>query len=236
MNCVVKKHELDRLLEVTYAVAKDEARPVLMGIGVGNSKFAAVDGVRISVRKSVIIEGIQEMIMPMSIVRAYKGLKLSGDTDIEIIDDGEYVGFLIGDLLIQDKCIPGNFIKYESIIPKEYDIRITLKNENLVRELKTFNKTKFVGLIVKKETLTIRGLINGEEHNLGINLLSCEGLDREEFTISVNPKLLIEAIKNYKYSIQFEFTSPVSPIVISNGSDGGDLDLLLPVRMVNKNV
>ncbi|HAK41688.1 MAG TPA: hypothetical protein DCM59_01815 [Clostridium sp.] len=234
MKCVVKKHELDRLLEVTYAVGKDETRPTLLGVCIRKNKFAAVDGKRISIRKSTSIEGIQEILMPMSVIRAYKGLKLSGNTDIEIIDDGEYVGFLIEDLLIQDKYLTGNFIDYESLIPKKFDTRIAMKGENLLKGLKTFNKTKMIDLIVTEETLTIRALINDEEHNLGINLLSCEGLRREEFTIRVNPKLLIEATKNYKYITQFEFTSPLNPMVISDGSYSGNLDMLLPIRVVNK--
>lgn len=239
MNCIVSKSEMDRLLECTYAAAKDETRPVLMDIGIKNKTFAAISDYQVSLRSSEKLDNVPDIVLPMSVIKAYKTAKMPGNTDIEIITDIEgKVGLRVGEMTIIDKPVYGEFMDYKSLIPKDFSVQIKVEAQQLCKMLEIFKKELMVKLIVFDGSVQLSNTGTGEIIKKAVKNFETKGIGKEEFIIYFSPKLLLESLKAYKHFAYLQFTKAVSPVVIlSDPEDRGNLDMVLPMRVtkVNKN-
>ncbi|MDU1348289.1 hypothetical protein [uncultured Clostridium sp.] len=213
--------ELKHLLNCSYAMSKDEIRPILNGICINKNEFIALDGYRLALRKGDF-EIKEPVIVTADLIKVIKKVKY--ECDVKIYYNDNYVKFKFGDLEIVGYRQQGNYINYNSIIPEDYNTKVTLKIKPILDILKDYKKNKFkvVDLDFQNDKLIIKANndIATIEESIDIEL---QGKPLE---ISFNPDYLIDAFKNYD-NATLELINCVSPIVIK---ENNKLDLVLPVR------
>lgn len=216
----ISKVKFDKLIEVEYAACKTDERPILMGIYFYQNEAAALDGFRVAIRtEDVDIPGI---LIPVKLIKLYKKIK-SKVSDITILETVNEVGLRIDNLIIITKKIPGDYIKYKDLIPKEFDRSVELDNKKFLSLLKSYKKVDYVKLNFSKDRLTI---IASNETLTIEDQLECK-FTGDEIEIAFNIKYLMETLKQYKNPI-IRFNSNVQPLVIT---EEGKKDLILPVRL-----
>lgn len=213
--------ELKHLLNCSYAMSKDEIRPILNGICINKNEFIALDGYRLALRKGDF-EIKEPVIVTADLIKVIKKVKY--ECDVKIYYNDNYVKFKFGDLEIVGYRQQGNYINYNSIIPEDYNTKVTLKIKPILDILKDYKKNKFkvVDLDFQNDKLIIKANndIATIEESIDIEL---QGKPLE---ISFNPDYLIDAFKNYD-NATLELINCVSPIVIK---ENNKLDLALSVR------
>lgn len=213
------------LIEVEYALAKDETRPTLTAVCISGNEFVALDGFRIAIRKSNEIN-VEETLLPGKLIKAYKKIK-SKVNEVTILETENRVGLKVGNVVIVVNKLLGDYIKYKSVIPTEFSRQADVNSKELLSLLKSYKKVEYVILnftekelkvTAKNETLTIE------------DKLDCK-FKGENLEIAFNHKYLMETIKYYE-NLTMKFTYSVGPMIITD--DESKLDVLLPVR-INKN-
>ncbi|APC82971.1 DNA polymerase III subunit beta [Clostridium botulinum] len=213
--------ELKHLLSCSYAMAKDEIRLILNGLCINNSEFIALDGYRLALRKGNF-QTKEPVIVPADLIKVIKKVKY--ERDVKIYYNDNYVKFKFGDLEVIGNRQIGDYINYKSIIPEDYNTKVTLETKSILDILKDYKKNKFniADLDFQKNKLIIKA--NNEvatvEESITIELQG------EPLEISFNADYLIDAFKNYD-NATLELTYCVNPMVIK---ENNKLDLVLPVR------
>ncbi|OSA84087.1 hypothetical protein B2H84_03090 [Clostridium botulinum] len=213
--------ELKYLLNCSYAMAKDEIRPILNGVCINNNEFIALDGYRLALRKGNF-ETKEPVIVAADLIKVINKVKY--ECNVKIYYNYNYVKFKFGDLEIIGYRQQGNYINYNSIIPEDYNTKVTLKIKPILDILKDYKKNKFilVDLDFQKDKLIIKANNEVATVEESINI----GLQGIPLQISFNPDYLMDSFKNYN-NATLELINCVSPMVIK---ENNKLDLVLPVR------
>lgn len=287
--------ELRRMLKVKYSWAQDEIRPVLAGVCFNCGEACALDGYRLSLRKSdfntdrpysfVVNRNSIEILD--SVLNNYEGY-------VFVSKAGEFARFQIGNIEIIGRIVPGEFINYKNIISYDHRYIAKFNIPELRREMdfikgidtdvlrlefnesklnfrtnqvvKTFDKEAsdnataearnkahydymeklksweskkaiadkkkkpFNAKVPEEKTVKPQTVYSNRTVAEITGSVGCDFNSKDVFKIHVNPKYIIEAIANYEDFVEFQMTTCVSPIIITQ--DGKDLELVLPVRMV----
>jgi len=220
----INREIFNDLIEVEYALAKDETRPTLTAVCISGNEFVALDGFRIAIRKSNEIN-IEETLLPGKLIKTYKKIK-GKVNEVTILEAEKNVALKIGNVVIVVTKLLGDYIKYKSVIPTEFSRKAEINSKELLSLLKSYKKVEYVILnftekelkiTAKNETLTIE------------DKLDCK-FKGENLEIAFNHKYLMETIKHYE-NLTMKFNSNTDPVVITNEYK---TDLVLPVR-INKN-
>jgi len=154
------ERELHKMLEVKYAVAQDETRPILTGICFNKYETCALDGYRISVRRGDY-DSEAKFVLNKNTVNILDSL-LNPEVNnecIEVYGDEklENIRFSMGDIELIGKTMPGEFINYKSIIPEEHNVISSLDAKDLKEELDFLSgfKTNLLKLNFKEDKLTL---------------------------------------------------------------------------------
>ncbi len=126
------------LSQVMIAASSDTTRPALTGVYFntfeGSLYLAATDGYRLAERK--FIEKVNSDVMAIVPAASLQEVlrSLSDDvTEIELWFDEAQVRFRLGEIEITSKLIDGSFPDYRQLIPKQTEINLGLKRDELVR-------------------------------------------------------------------------------------------------------
>lgn len=214
--------ELKHLLNCSYAMSKDEIRPILNGICINKNEFIALDGYRLALRKGNI-EVKEQVIVSADLIKVIKKVKY--ECDVKIYYNDNYVKFKFGDLEIVGYRQQGEYINYNSIIPDYWNTKVELETKPILNILKDYKKNKFdiVKLNFQNDELVVKA--NNETASIEDKL--CINLQGKPLEITFNINYLIDAFKNYE-TATLELTSFVSPMIVK---ENNKLDLLLPVRL-----
>lgn len=224
-----------------FATAQDETRPILTGIlfEVKNNKLnlVALDGYRVALRSEYISsnENIHAVIPGKTLNEVSKILG-DDDTKVNITFTPNHILFSLGNTRIISRLLEGEFIKYESIIPKEYKLKVEVDRSEI---LNAIDRASLVG----REGNTNLVKLKIEGNNLIITSNSQLGQSREEvpillegenLKIGFNSKYLIDVFKIMdEETIIMELSSSISPCVIKNKENKNCSYLLLPVRILD---
>ncbi|MCW6124217.1 hypothetical protein [Clostridium sporogenes] len=214
--------ELKHLLNCSYAMAKDEVRPVLNGICINKSEFIALDGYRLALRKGNF-KTKEPIIVAADLIKVIKKVKYDGN--VNIYYNNNYVKFQFRDLEIIGYRQQGEYINYNSIIPEDYNTKAALKTKPILDILKDYKKNKFD--IVKLDFQNDELVVKANNETTTIEDKVCINLQGQPLEIAFNIDYLIDAFKNYE-TATLELTARVNPMVIK---DNNKLDLVLPVRI-----
>ena len=293
----VSQKELLRMLEVTYAVAQDDTRPILAGIVFDKNNTCALDGFRMSVRYSNEYNNESSFVVNAESIEILKSILKPIDNHIvSVYYDKDIAKFEVNNVIIIAKCLQGEFIKYSSIIPDEYRSISIVNSEEFMEEIefiKSADGRIHIKLVFTGDEIIIKGNQCKKQYSEKLSLKDQEvrqkeldaeykekyrtwvekgkkfkqpiqkeakfkkfydlipisdvtskikainNLDKYDiyneektYEIGVNPNYLIDALKQYNFSVELQMTSSVSPIIITNSIDKG-LELVLPVRLAS---
>jgi DNA polymerase-3 subunit beta len=223
-----------------FAIAQEESRPILTGVLVeikdGRINLVALDGYRLALKSEAIDSdgSIKAVIPGKTLNEVVKILEDEGVVNITFTSN--HILINLGDTKIISRLLEGEFIKYTSIIPEEYSLKITVERNKIL------NCIERASLVAKEgNTNLIKFDINDEFMVLTSN--SQLGNVREELNIilqgeplqiAFNAKYMIDLLKIMdEEEIYMEFSSSVSPCVVKNKQDDNCTYLVLPVRLLN---
>lgn len=224
--------ELHRMIEVKYAAAQDEVRPMLNGVYFNQNETCALDGFRLSIRKGSYSSDKSFVVNKKTIEVLDSILDTKLDREVVVTVSANLVTFnLPGEVELVGRLLEGTPIKYEQILPREFNVISKIDVKALKDEINFIGsskpkivKMKFTEELLELNTLSSLGGLTG--------ILKCSTIFNNsdgEFAIAFNPKYIREALKNYKEDIEFRFNGCASPLIITK--DGKNLEMILPVRM-----
>jgi DNA polymerase-3 subunit beta len=223
-----------------FAIAQEESRPILTGVLVeikdGKINLVALDGYRLALKSESIDSdnSIKAVIPGKTLSEVVKILEDEGEVNITFTSN--HILINLGETKIISRLLEGEFIKYTSIIPEEYSLKITVERNKIL------NCIERASLVAKEgNTNLIKFDINDEYMVLTSN--SQLGNVREELNIilqgepleiAFNAKYMIDLLKIMdEEEIYMEFSSSVSPCLVKNKQNDNCTYLVLPVRLLN---
>ena len=234
----VKCGMLREMIEKTiYAVSQDDKKPAHTGelfvIEPGSLTIVALDGYRLAIiQRAVECTRDIRIIIPAKTLQELLKIMGGADDDVKIDANRRYVVFTSNGYTIMSRLIEGDFLNYESVIPKD-------KKTRVVVDCKTFIDT------IERASLLITERL---KNPLRINFVRCQtplGKVVDEFSpvemtgdpveIGFNNRYLLDALRYSKCErMVLEINGPLSPVKLLP-EDGKDfIYLVLPVRFKNE--
>jgi len=223
-----------------FAVAQDETRPILTGIlfEIKDKKLnlVALDGYRLALKnENVDNDNTVSAVIPSKTLSEVSKILVEDDKIVNITFTTNHILFSLEKTKIISRLLEGEYIKYNSIIPEEYNLKIIAKRTSLLECIERAS-------LVAKEGNTNLIKFDIEEDNLVITSNSQLGKVREELNIilqgqplqiAFNSKYLIDVLKTMEEDeIVMQLTSSVSPCILKNKNNDNCTYLILPVRLL----
>lgn len=224
-----------------FAVAQDETRPILTGILFetedSNLNLVALDGYRLALKSvNTACENNISKVIPGKTLTEVSKILSDSDNEINLAFSDNHILFSIGNTKIVSILLAGEFIKYRSIIPDEYNLRVTVKRGELLESIERASliakdsNTNLIKLEINEENMVITSNSQLGKVREEINII----LQGEPLQIAFNSKYLIDVLKNAETEeVVMEFSSSVSPCIIKNKDNDSSIYLVLPVRLLN---
>lgn len=227
------------LSQVMIAASNDATRPALTGVYFntfeGGLYLAATDGYRLAERK--FIEKVSSEVMAIVPAASLQEvLRSLGDdvTEIELLFDETQVRFRLGEIEITSKLIDGSFPDYRQLIPKESEINLELKKDELTRV------TKLAALFAREVGGSIVCLANKDDGNFSIASVANElGENSSKIAtevdnsgkITLNSRFLLDALNvTNGEKIEFKFSNNLNPIVIRAAKNQDYIHIIMPLK------
>lgn len=239
----MKEKDLKSLIiKSIYAVATEDVRPILKGVKLEITKekvtAVALDGYRLAVVKKPVVSTSAEFSCVVPARSLNEIAKLLGDEDKPIrVNVGR--NFLMVDIdntKMTTRLLEGDFINYSQIIPTDFNTNVVLNKEQLLDALERAsllsrvdrnNLVKF-DISDKVMVLSSKSDIGDIKENITISLRG------NDLSIAFNARYFTEALRvTSDEFLKLNFTSSVSPCIITSNDTDEFLYLILPVRIMN---
>lgn len=231
----VTEKELYRLLEVNYAVSKEDIRPVLTGINIKDNKFAALDGYRLSIRQSDQFNSDLNVTMSSeqwTVLLKLINKKSDGKICVYTNEKNAYLKFEINNTLFESRLLNQEYIRYESIVPDVNDAgtKIEITDSEILDKLQLVSKLQAdKNVIVKLNISDNIELKASDIHNTITD--SIDGTkEGSNLQIAFNVKYLLEYFKHCINKVNMYLYNSISPALFTQ--DNKNIDIILPVRLV----
>lgn len=239
-------HDLlkNMISQTLFSVAQNDQNPILTGslFDIKDSilHIVSVDGVRLALRKEKInvLEDFQFVVPGKSlgeIVKLLSRLVLEEeDEKVKISVSNKHISFSINGYIVISRLLEGNFLDYETAIPKETQTTITIDTKTF---LDSINRASII--ISEKAKSPIRCTFANNniklfcETSIGkVNDSIAVKIDGPEVKIGFNNRFMADALKASECDqLKLEINGPISPIKIMPIDDDSFLFLVLPVRL-----
>lgn len=223
---------MERYNSISYAISKDDLKPILKGINFKENKMVALDGYRLAVSTDTEDNGLSfenEFTINNNTFSILKQFK-KGECDIISFKDITAFNLLSEDFILLGRNLEGQYFKWETAIPCsfssefEFEKKNMLENLKYLKEIKT-NKTMNMFAIKTNTLVSPYGSVDIE----GLNISETSGYDLTYFT---------DAIKNLEGDrIEMLHSGALKPIAFKNVEENkynSQLMLLMPVRLKDK--
>lgn len=224
-----------------FATAQDETRPILTGILFEIKdkmlNLVALDGYRLALRsENLDTDNIISSVIPGKTLNEVSKILEENDENVNITFTPNHILFSIRETKIISRLLEGDFIKYNSIIPEEYNLKIIAKRTVLLNSIERASlmakdgNTNLIKLDIEDEAMIITsnsqlGMVREE-----LSII----LQGEPLKIAFNSKYLIDVLKIMdEDEIVMELSSSVSPCILKNKDINNCTYLVLPVRLLN---
>ena len=225
-----------------YAVATEDVRPILKGVKLEITKSqitaVALDGYRLAVVKKPVLNTTAEFscIVPARSLKEISQLLDDTDNPTEVFIGRNYLMVDIDNTRITTRLLEGDFINYTQIIPTDFSTNVILNKDQLLDALERAsllsrvdrnNLVKF-DIGEKVMVLSSKSDIGDIKENITISLTG------KDLSIAFNARYFTEALKNISDEfLKLQFTSAVSPCIITSNDTDEFLYLILPVRIMS---
>ena len=239
---VTERNIKELIGRVLFAVATDDARPILKGVFVeakgGTLSAVATDGYRLAMAKKPLVsqcELLSATVPSRSLNELSKLLSDSDDVVKVYIEKNNMMVQLPNTTLIARLLTNGQYINYNNLVPKDFMTTLIVNKENFEKSLNTAS-------IMSKSDKNNLVVLDVEEYSMKISSTSEYGTAKEEVTVSLsgrdlrcsyNAKFINDCLKVLDCeAIKMEFALHNSCVITVNNSDEV-LYFILPVKTVN---
>lgn len=240
--CSISQKTLKNMIKGTiFATAQDETRPILTGVlfELKNNKLnlVALDGFRVAFKsEDVECSDNKEAVIPGKTLNEVSKILEDSDEEVKITFTQNHILFNCGNTKIVSRLLEGEFIKYTSIIPQEYKLKVSVKKDEILGCIERASlmakdgNTNLVKLDIKDDVIVVTSNSQLGKAREEVSIL----LQGESLKIAFNSKYLIDIFKNIEEEeIIMELSSAVAPCVVKNKEKDNCTYLLLPVRVLN---
>ena len=239
---LIKEDKLRTMITATvFSAAIEESRPVLTGalldIKQNEVKIVCLDGYRLALAKEILGDnyGDTSIIIPAKTLVEVQKL-LAGNKTIKVYINDSHVQFVTNETKIISRLIEGEFIRYENIIPKEWDTQIKVDVDELSKSLDRIstianeegNNTVKMSIYESKLSMSTETSLGNIHEELDI------GINGKNLDITFNIRYIIDVLKHLDPEVEmlyFSFTQSTNPCVITPVDKDDFIYLVLPIRM-----
>ena len=236
----IKAKEFKNIVEkVSIACSTDDSRPILKGclfeIEDNQLTCVALDGFRMSViKKQVVSSGNFKAIIPSRTLLEITRLIDKEDANLNINIQNNSLSLEIENTKIFSRLIEGEFVKYNHIIPNNFENVVTVNKNVLQNSIERASivarndRYNVIKLDVKENIMTVsaKSEVGNVNENVNINLKG------KDIPIAFNGKYLMDYLKICDSEfININLNSPIDPCILTSVVEDGYLYLVLPVRI-----
>ena len=224
-----------------FAASTEETRYFLNGVYLyltsEKSEVVATDGRRLAVATSEALMPAPEepvgVILPLKAVREFMRT-FEESTEVKICLLENQIVFSDDESTLASRLVDGEYPKYEQIIPKDHDNRITVNVENLL------SATRRVALLANPKTFSIRFdiqtnqiAVSAKAPDLGeayetVTVNSGDG----SLEVAFDARFLIDALSHIgTEEVLIEFKDALSAAVLKPVGEDNHLCLIMPMRL-----
>ncbi len=235
----------DMIRKTSFAASIEESKGVIVGVLIeienGQLSMVALDGFRMAVTRTRMDndQKLKIIIAARILNEINKIITESEETGfIDLMLDEKKAVFSMDDTLIVARLLEGDFIKYQEILPKDYQSRIIVNKEEFLESIERASlfardgRNNLVKLSLFRDKIIITS--RSEEGNVKEEVfMKKEG---DDLDIGFNAKYILDALKAISdEEISLDFNSSISPCLIRQ-TDGNEYEyLILPVRISGNN-
>ena len=237
----ISKMLLSKMIrETIFAVAVDEARPILTGalmeVEDNQVTMVCLDGYRLGLRKGKLDTPHEnrKVIIPGKSLQEVGKIMDEDDQKISITVSDRHVLFDMGYTRIVSRVLEGEYINYKQIIPEDYKTRVKVDTKILADSIDRASliaregKNNLIKLSLQDQKMVITSNSESGQVYEEIPIIQ-EGKDLE---IAFNARYFMDMLKVLEdQEICLDFTTSVSPCVIRPIKGYDYTYLLLPVRI-----
>jgi len=246
------KVSADALIEglkgALFATSSDETKQVLTGVHLTADdetlEFAATDGHRLSVVKTVDETGAPASTVAMNVTIPGKALRelerilqiYPSNEPVSFQLDSTQVVFDLGLQRITTRLLEGQYPNYRQLIPKQFERQLTLDRKQFVSSLERIavmadQRNNIVKLSVVNETQSLALSVEAQEVGSGLETLPAQ-ITGEDLDIAFNVRYLLEGLKALPSSeIQIQCNTATSPSVLTPLGGTKMTYLVMPVQI-----
>lgn len=228
-----------------FAVSVEENRPIFTGclFEITNNKIniVAVDGFRLSFKSNYLQKSCNDFsaVIPGKTLNEVNKIISDSFEKIKVSISKNQALFEMDNCKIVTRLLEGEFLKYENVIPKNWDTRIRVNKKDLQE---CFERVSLISMssIEKERKYPVKFSIE-----IGKAVISCTnqaGDAKEEILISTqgknieagfNPKYFLDALKVIDdEEVLIDFGTSISPCLIRPvDEDGSYIYMILPIKI-----
>ena len=228
-----------------FAVSMEENRPIFTGclfeISDNKINVVAVDGFRLSFKSNFLEKNVNNFsaVIPGKTLNEVNKIIFDSFDKIKLSVSRNQALFEMENCKIVTRLLDGEFLKYENVIPKNWETRIRVNRKDLQE---CFERVSLISMssIEKERKYPVKVSVE-----IGKIIISCTnqvGDAKEEIIVTTegknieagfNPKYFLDALKVIEdEEIFIDFGSSISPCVIRPvDEDGAYIYMILPIKI-----
>lgn len=220
---------MERYNSISYAISKDDLKPILKGINFKANKMVALDGYRLAISTDTEDNGLgfeNEFTINNNTFSILKQFK-KGECDIISFEDMTAFNLLSEDFTLLSGNLKGQYFQWEAAIPCSFSSEFEFEKKNMLDSLKYLKEIK-INKDMDMFAIKNNGLVSpyGSVDIEGLNISETSGYHLTYFT---------DAIKNLEGDrIKMLHSGASKPIVLKNVEENkynSQLMLLCPIRL-----
>ncbi len=231
----------DMIAKTGFAVAVTDNNPILTGclleIKRSGLSMIALDGYRMAICKVPMANDFEEksMIIPQKSLSELGRILNDEDILVKITATSRNAIFMFGEYKLVTRLIEGNYINYESVIPKDYAIEFTCPTAQLRESIQR------VSLIILNDVVKSPVRFNIGDGNVNISCTTSAGNVDDNIPADANDcaleigfynRYLLEAFRVIdEENVRLKFNTATSPLVVTPEEGDDFLYLILPLRL-----
>ncbi len=230
----------DMIKKTIFSVAVNDVRVIHKGIKFeikpGEIRLVAIDSHRIALRKEFIAYNGEEIsfVVPSKTMGEIMKLIPEEDNFVKIGLGRRHILFEIDGYTVISRLLEGEFMKYESIIPQNFNTVVRAKTRELTDSIERVSliitdrfkaplKLEFNGDEIKISTATALGTASDKLE---------ASVDGNNIEIGIQSRYILDALRaSEEEEILINMVNPLSPICIVPTTGETFLYLILPVRL-----
>lgn len=230
----------DMIQKTCFSIATDETRPILTGclmeIDAEEIRLVALDGFRLALRCTHHEQKLEPMqaVIPGKVLAELAKILSDGDAPVSLHIGETHLSADMGQTRVVTRLLEGEFIRYQQILPTDWQTRIRVLREDLDHAIDRASliaregKNNLVKFHIEGHTLTLTSNAELGEVFEQMEILT-EGKDLE---IAFNVRYVSDILRVLEDEyITLRFNTNVSPCVICPPEGEKYTYLVLPVRV-----